>query len=235
MSKQTPTKDVFDRLADPDDPDTVQPTSAKTTAVQCESDEETVAVEPEIDVAGVPTGDADAPITQDAAGAGAPAGDRRVRRRVVAVLVGVVLVAALGLSAFLGWRLIQVDQTAAAGRAALEAAKKYAVTLTTLDAKDIDKNYSEAVAGATGQFRDEYSAGAAQLRQILIDNKATGKGVVLDAAIKSATKTRVEVLLFVDQSVENAVLSAPRIDRNRVQMTMELVDNHWLAGKVEII
>jgi Mce-associated membrane protein len=26
----------------------------------------------------------------------------------------------------------------------------------------------------------------------------------------------------------------PRIDRNRVEMTMELIDNRWLASKLDI-
>lgn len=217
MAKQTATKDVFDRLTDQVDPD------AATTAVELESDgSEAVGADEVVD-------------ESDAATAGADPADGRPRRRVVAALAGVVVVAALGLSGFLGWRQIQADQTAAAGTAALEAAKEYAVTLTTLDANDIDKHYAAALAGSTGQFRDEYSQGSAQLRQILINNKASGKGVVLDAAVKSATKTRVEVLLFVDQSVENAVLPAPRVDRNRVQMTMELVDGRWLASNVDII
>jgi Mce-associated membrane protein len=57
---------------------------------------------------------------------------------------------------------------------------------------------------------------------------------VVDSAIKSATKTRVEVLLFVDQSVTNTVNPQPRIDRSRVAITMELVDNRWLASKVDL-
>lgn len=164
-----------------------------------------------------------------------PAAAAASRWHLLVALTCAVALTAMGLAGFLGWRLIQADQTATAGRAALEAAKQYAVTLTTLDSGDIDKNYADVLAGATGQFKDEYSQGAAQLRKILIDNKAAGKGVVLDAAVKSATRTRVEVLLFVDQSVQNAVLRAPRIDRNRVQMTMELVDHRWLASSVEIV
>ncbi|MEZ0364061.1 Mce protein [Mycobacterium sp. pUA109] len=215
--KQAPTVDVFDQLAGQDDPDAVNAAAAE---VGGEDTDESVD----------PAGE-----SGDDGGGDLAAAPGTLRRRVVRILVGVAVVAGLGFSAFLGWRLIQVDQTAAAGQAALAAAKKYAVTLTTLDAADIDKQYSEAMAGATGQFRDEYGQGSSQLRQILIDNKASGKGVVLDAAVKSATKTRVEVLLFVDQSVQNAVLSTPRVDRNRVQMTMELVDGRWLASNVEII
>lgn len=157
------------------------------------------------------------------------------RRRAPVALVAAVLIAALTYSGYAGWRLHQLDARAAAGQAALAAAKDYAITLTSLDTADIDGNYARALDGATGQFKDAYSLGAKQLRQILIDNKATGKGIVLDAAVKSATTTRVEVLLFVDQSITNAVRSEPRIDRNRIQMTMELVDNRWLASQVDLV
>jgi Mce-associated membrane protein len=45
----------------------------------------------------------------------------------------------------------------------------------------------------------------------------------------------VEVLLFVDQSITNAVRSEPRLDRNRIQMTMERIDERWLASRVDLI
>ncbi|MEB3062144.1 MULTISPECIES: Mce protein [Mycolicibacter] len=157
------------------------------------------------------------------------------RRNRAAALVAALLIAALAYSGYAGWRLHQLDARAAAAQSALAAAKDYAIALTTLDTADIDGNYARALDGATGAFKEAYSLGAKQLRQILIDNKASGKGVVIDAAVKSATTSRVEVLLFVDQSITNAVRSEPRIDRNRIQMTMERVDGRWLAGQVDLI
>jgi len=224
VSKRTPTKDVFDKLDELDDP-------ADPDAVQATRDCDAVDSEPE---AVTTESGADDEIA-DGTGEDNQTGARRPRRRVLALLVGVVVAAALGFSAFVGWQLKQLDDTAAAGRAALEAARNYAVTLTTLDFKNIDKNYQQVLDGATGEFKDQYSQGATQLRQVLIDNNATGKGIVIDAAVKSATTTKAEVLLFVDQSITNAVNPSPRIDRNRILMTMELVDNHWLASQVEIL
>ncbi|MGV0904784.1 Mce protein [Mycobacterium novum] len=157
------------------------------------------------------------------------------RRGRAAMLTVALLIAALAYSGYTSWQLYQVHARAAAGEAALGAARDYAVTLTTLDTADIDGNYARAIDGATGGFKEAYSLGAKQLRQILIDNKASGKGIVIDAAVKSATATRVEVLLFVDQSITNAVRSEPRIDRNRIQMTMELVDGRWLASEVDLV
>lgn len=219
MAKRTQPTDVFDMLKKLDDSG------------------EVAEADPERDP------DCDATQNDDAAMESSTDGDdtsdddrrRQLRRRLVSGVVGVVVVAVLGASASAGWRLYQSEATAAASRAALDAARNYAVVLTTLDTKNIDENYKQALDGATGEFKDEYSQGSTQLRQILIDNKASATGMVVDSAVKSATRTKVEVLLFVDQSVTNALNPSPRIDRNRVDMTMELVDNRWLASKVEII
>ena len=159
---------------------------------------------------------------------------RRLLRRVAAAATALVFVAALAATAYLGWQLKQRNDTAAAGRAALAVAQSYAVTLTSVDTNTIDQNFNQVLNGATGEFKDMYSQSAAQLRQVLIDNKAMSKGTVVDAAIKSATTTKVDVLLFIDQSISNVVNPQPRVDRSRVAMTMELVDNHWLASKVDI-
>ena len=159
---------------------------------------------------------------------------RRLLRRIAAAATALVFVAALAATAYLGWQLKQRNDTAAAGRAALAVAQSYAVMLTSVDTNNIDQNFNQVLNGATGEFKDMYSQSAAQLRQVLIDNKAMSKGTVVDAAIKSATKTKVEVLLFIDQSISNVVNPQPRIDRSRVAMTMELIDNHWLASKVDI-
>ncbi|MEZ0362691.1 Mce protein [Mycobacterium sp. pUA109] len=216
---KTPATDVFDRLAEDLDE------AAERTEVPAASEDQRT---------DTPADDAAEPADQDAAGP-ADAGQRPRRRRAVLVLVAGIVVASLGLSGFLGWRLYQVHATTAAGAAALAAAKSYALVLTTLDSKSIDDNYAQAIDGATGEFKEAYGLGSAQLRQTLIDNNAAGKGVVIDAAVKSATKTKVEVLLFVDQSITNSVRSEPRIDRNRIQMTMELVDGRWLASKVDLV
>ncbi|WP_202915778.1 Mce protein [Mycolicibacterium sp. CBMA 234] len=163
-------------------------------------------------------------------------GPRRPGPRTLAAAVGLlILVTSLGTSIFLGWRAYHDHQLSTASQSALQAARDYAALLTTLDVKNIDDNYRRSLDGATGEFKDAYSQGSAQLRQILIDNKAVGSGVVVDAAVKSATPNTVDILLFVDQSITNAARPSPRIDRNRIAMTMTLVGGRWLASKVEML
>ncbi|BBY65724.1 hypothetical protein [Mycolicibacterium helvum] len=230
LFKRTNSKDVFEKLQQQDEPTNTK-TPDSTPAIDAAEPTEPEGSQP----------DADTPEATESPDTHAETEEtpkhsrlRRWARRVLAAAVALVFVAALGMSGFLGWQLKQSRDTDAAASAALAVARNYAVTLTTVDSGKIDENFTQVLNGATGEFKDMYSQSATQLRQLLIDNKATSKGVVVDSAIKSASKTKVDVLLFVDQSVSNSVNPQPRIDRSRVAMTMELIDGKWLASKVDI-
>jgi Mce-associated membrane protein len=160
---------------------------------------------------------------------GPQVGPRRRRWIAAAVL-------ALGLIgvAYEGWLLFAHHQRAVAAAQALDTAEKYTLVLTGVDPSAIDKNFAEVLDGATGEFKDMYAASSEQLRQLLIENKAAAHGTVIDAAVKSATKNKVEVILFVDQSVSNKAAPEAKIDRSRIVMTMEKVNGRWLAAKVDM-
>ncbi|MCA2207828.1 MULTISPECIES: hypothetical protein [Nocardia] len=162
---------------------------------------------------------------------------RRIRwagtaRKLAVPAVVVLAVLATAVAGFLGWKLEEKSDIDAAGEAGLAAARAYAVTLTSVDSNHLDRDFAAVLDGSTGEFKDMYTRSSGQLRQLLLDNKATGTGTVLDAAVKTKTETKVEVLLFIDQTVTNAAVTDPRVDHSRVQMTMELVDGRWLASRV---
>ena len=159
---------------------------------------------------------------------------RRWARRTLVGAVTLIFVASLAASGILGWNVWQQQQVTRAGQQAQQAAVKYAEILTSIDSNKVDENFNQVLDGATGEFKDMYSQSSMQLRQLLIDNKATAHGVVVESAIQSASKSKVVVLLFVDQSVSNTSAPDPRIDRSRIKMTMEYVDGHWRTSKVEL-
>lgn len=235
MFNRTTTKDVFDKIveheseADIDMPDDTEDTAVDetevddTATVQDPDPTDGAAAEEESDAA--TDADADAPT---------PPKNRKWLRRALVGTAVVLFVATVALAGFFGWQLKQERDVDAAGRAALDVAKNYAVVLTSVDNGKIDENFAQVLDGATGEFKDMYSQSAAQLRQLLIDNKAVSHGTVVDAGIKSATKNKVEVLIYVDQAISNTVNPDPRIDRSRVTITMERIDNRWLASKVDI-
>ncbi|GAT10466.1 DUF3329 domain-containing protein [Mycolicibacterium novocastrense] len=169
--------------------------------------------------------------SNDSNGEGTARNWRRPVLRGALILAFVVL---LGATGFLGWQLWQERQIAQAGEQAQAAAVTYAQVLTSIDSAKVDENFDAVLDGATGEFKDMYSQSSSQLRQLLIDNKASAHGVVLESAVQSATKDKAVVLLFVDQSVTNTNVPDPRIDRSRIKMTMENIDGRWRASKVEL-
>ncbi len=156
----------------------------------------------------------------------------RPAMRWAAVVVFVAVAAGAG---YEGWLLFQQRQNDAAAAQALDAAEAYAVTLTSTDPNAIDKNTDDVLAGATGDFKDNYTKASAQLRKLMIDNKVSTQGNVVDSAIKSATADEVEVLLFVSQSVSNSTMPEPRTDLIAVAMTMSKEDGRWLASEIVLL
>ncbi|MEZ0351718.1 DUF3329 domain-containing protein [Mycobacterium sp. pR1184] len=145
------------------------------------------------------------------------------------------LVASLAVNGLLGWQLWHEHQVTQAGQQAQQAAIAYAQVLTSIDSNKVDENFRQVLDGATGEFKDMYTQSSVQLRQLLIDNKASAHGVVVDSAIQSASTNKVVVLVFIDQTVANSQSPDPRIDRSRIKMTMEKVDGRWRASKVQLL
>jgi Mce-associated membrane protein len=154
----------------------------------------------------------------------------RARRWIGLLLLSATLIAA-GCE---GWLLLQKHRTAVAATQALDAAQAFMRGLTTIDENRIDQNFTDVTNGATGEFKNMYTAASAELRRALIENHAAAQGTVIDAAVQSATVDKVEVILFVDQSVRNSAFPAPQLDRSRVTITMQHVDGRWLASKVDL-
>ena len=160
--------------------------------------------------------------------------ERRRLRWVTRGAAALAIAAALAGVGYGGWLMYQQHQDGVAARDAQHSAEKYAAVLTSIDTNAIDQNFADVLDGSTGEFKDMYSKSSTQLRQLLLDNKAAAHGTVLESAVQSVTPDRVVVLLFVDQSITNAQVPDPRVDRSRIKMTMDKVDGRWLASKVEL-
>jgi Mce-associated membrane protein len=143
-------------------------------------------------------------------------------------------VAMFGAAGALGYQLWDQHQVTEAGQAARQTAINYAQALTSIDSNQLDRDFATVLNGATGEFKDTYTKASVQLRQLLVDNKATAHGTVVESAIQSQSKTKVVLLLMIDQTVSNTARPDSRVDRTRMKITMELVGGRWLASKVEL-
>lgn len=150
-------------------------------------------------------------------------------------IAGTVLLAALAAGITFGLLVMENRDVEAAANEALGTARSYAVTVTTYDYQNLDRNFADVLDGATGEFKDKYTGASSTLRQFLQEAKATASGTVLEAGVKSATADRVEVMLFVNQTVTNAATAdKPRFERNRVLMTLDKHGDRWLVSKLEL-
>ena len=159
---------------------------------------------------------------------------RSPSRGVRLAAVAAAYAAVFGGVAGFGSVLWQQHQMASAGAAGQNAADEFARTLTSIDSGNVDNDFNAVLNGSTGEFKDTYTKASVQLRQLLIDNKATAKGEVVASAVQSEAKNKVVVLLMVNQTITNTARPDPRVDRSRMKMTMEKVDGRWLASKVEL-
>lgn len=151
---------------------------------------------------------------------------------------------ALGLTGVLtgtgyqSWSLFERHQIDSAAQTALNSARDYAVTLTTADPTTIDAQIARIIDGSTGEFHDRYAKHSAELRAIMLANKVTTRGEVIDSAVKAATIQTASALLVVQQTFTSTDLPAPAAgqpdapDVTSMAVTLQKVDGRWLVSNV---
>ena len=162
---------------------------------------------------------------------------RRTTQRALAVLGAAAVLVGSG---YQSWLLLAQHRNEAAARQALDAARGYAVSLTTADPESIDQQISDIMAGSTGDFHDRYAKRSADLRAMLITNGVSTRGTVVDAAVKSADSHHAAVLLFVKQTFTSSALPDPPAgqsgevppDVTGMAITLQKVGDRWLVSDV---
>ncbi|MGW1004103.1 hypothetical protein [Streptomyces sp. NPDC002520] len=173
---------------------------------------------------------------------GAP--PRKAGWSVLTAVLGVVLVAALVAAAVLGWQYRQGRQAEQARGEALAAARKAAPVVLSYDYRHLDRDFSRARALLTGHFRDQYgkttkavvAPTATKYHGVVKATVATpADGGAPAASVVSATPDRAVVLLFVNQVTRSTQVAEPRLDLNRVRMTLTRTSDSWKVSGVDAL
>jgi Mce-associated membrane protein len=166
---------------------------------------------------------------------------RRIGRSVLTAVLGVVLVAALVMAAVLGWQYRQGRQAEQARGEALAAARKAAPVVLSYDYRHLDRDFARARALLTGHFRDQYgrttktvvAPTATKYHGVVKATVATPPdGGAPAASVVSATPDRAVVLLFVNQVTRSTQVPVPRLDLNRVRLTLTRTSAGWKVSGV---
>lgn len=173
--------------------------------------------------------------------AAAPAGDgatgpaarrRRLRRggrRTWLALAAAVVVGALVLAVVM---LVRTPSDAEVRESALVAARTYATSLTTFDARTLDADVERVRRASTPGFAEEYEQTIAELRPTVEAEQTVSSGSVVGAGVEELGEDTATVLVAVNQQLASAT-AQPRTEANRLRMVLERRDGRWLIRDVE--
>lgn len=150
-------------------------------------------------------------------------------------LAGFVIVALLATCGYLGFQLAEENGLKSARSAASASAKQYAVHLTSYDFRNLDGNFKAVTQDSSNRFAKEYKKVSANLKKLIQKFKATSKGAVLQQGIVSLDQQNAVVTLFVDQTITNTNSPEPRVDRNRMRMSLVRSADRWLLDDVQLM
>lgn len=174
-----------------------------------------------------------------APGGGRFHGRHRLFRRVLA-LVTLAAVAATGL---LGWEYRQAELTRQARTQATSVAREAAPKILSYDHRHLEEDFDAARAHLTGSFRQEF---ARTTKKVVTPSAGKYHGVVKASiaeppggspavSVVSASPDEVVILLFMNQVTRSTKLDEPRMDLNRVRMTLVDTPDGWKVGAVDAL
>ncbi|MDR3663394.1 MAG: Mce protein [Mycobacterium sp.] len=161
---------------------------------------------------------------------------KRDNRMMIAMVVGLVVVAALGaLVAWLGQRELQLRRDDALRQMYLTAGRQGAVNLTSIDYNHVEPDVQRVLDSATGSFYNDFQRRAASFTDVVKQMKSASVGTVTEAGVDSATDRDAVVLVAV--TVHTDVGSGqPQPDRAwRVRLSMLKVGDGAKVSNVEFV
>ena len=174
----------------------------------------------------------------DAPGPAATGADEITRRRpgrltLVLVALAGVLAVVVGL---LAWDLLQMDARADARKAAQVVAAESVETILSYAHATYDKGVADAKTLMTERFAAEYSDTVDTVRPEVLDTESVVKAEVVASSVVSREPDRVKALLFVNQTTTGKQVEQPRVDLNRVVVTLERDgDGAWLVADIDAL
>ncbi|MEU0394563.1 hypothetical protein ABZ208_17645 [Streptomyces sp. NPDC006208] len=155
--------------------------------------------------------------------------------RTVSAALAVATVVTTALS---GWLCVQVyEQRVEAQRHQdiLAAARQSALNFTSLDHRHYDRDSANVLKGATGDFRAQFAAQAAELTKLVAANKSVSQGQVLEAGITRSDERTARVLVVADSKVTNTAAPGGQARTYRLQLDLVLERGRWLTSDVEFV
>lgn len=119
--------------------------------------------------------------------------------------------------------------------AALTAANRIAVDLTTFDYRKLDAFYAKLKAEGTATFSQNLVANRTTQDELNKNLKVLSEGTVVASAAEPTSSTdAVTILLFVDQRLRSLGAKSGLLSEVRIEMGMKNVGGQWLADTATV-
>ena len=120
----------------------------------------------------------------------------------------------------------------AARRAGLLAATGAVEKVLSYDAKTLDDNLASAREVLTGEMLEQYDTTMASIRDKTLSRQTSVEAVVVASSGIVATDEHIKALLFVNQTTDDAKARRPRVDLNRVVVTLRRGAGDWKVTRL---
>jgi Mce-associated membrane protein len=151
------------------------------------------------------------------------------------LLAGLLALTLCALTAFglVAYRVRSDQRVETARDQAMAAAHDHAQAILSYDYRHLDADFAAARATLTGGFARDYKVTTTTLvRPGAEQYHVVVKAEVAAQSVVSATADQVVVLLFVNQTTTSTRLDGPKVDLNRVRLTLVNSGGRWLVNKV---
>jgi Mce-associated membrane protein len=128
-----------------------------------------------------------------------------------------------------------VVQSPEAKRAAMMAATSATERVLSYDAATLDEDVKASSALLAGEMEDQYATTMKAISDKTAENQAVVQASVVSVSTISATEHDAKLLLFVNQQTEGKHLDQPRIDLNRVVVTIHRDQGDWKITKLQAL
>lgn len=125
------------------------------------------------------------------------------------------------------------DQVTEATTDAQAAAERAIVAIVSYDYRSLEDDQAKASAYMTDDFRKDYEALFAVIRENAPETKTVLTTEVVASGVVRSGDDRVQIFMFIDNPRTNAEITTPEVQRNQVTVTMEQVGDDWLVDDLK--
>ncbi len=114
--------------------------------------------------------------------------------------------------------------------AVLQAAMAQAMAFINVDHNSVEASTEKVLAGATGEFAEQYKAGLESLTELTKQYESVMTGKVVSAGVVAADEENATVLVALEGTVTNTQSESVQANAPRLQLKLSYEDGKWLTN-----